>query len=222
MFEAFIAKEKAFRGKMGIILLCIFVVMVLAIIGLMISEGEEIMGAIVLGLIGLVSLILGIVFITGGIKKSPIASLIEYCDNSANPAQKRAELEQFYISTPMVEGIRVSDQYIIIERNKRLTMFLRTSTVLWIYQHVTRHYSGIIPVGKSYSIMFGLTDGKRYPCSTVGKKATLAMIEHIRIVVPYLIYGYSKEIESDFLYNQQNLVNAVIARRNETLRYMQQ
>ena len=93
--------------------------------------------------------------------------------------------------------------------------FSESKNIIWVYQHVLRHSVNLIPVAKTYSIIFVKADGSRIEVGMRGKKKAEAAMEHIAHVLPYVFFGYDEQLQNAFNQNRQAMIQEVAERRNQ-------
>ena len=111
-------------------------------------------------------------------------------------------------SVPKIHGLRIARGY-LLARVGGYDMLYDVNDLVWAYQQTTRHrLYGIIPMGKSYSLMLCTADGKRQSI-TMSDKATKEILTQLRGSFPNTVIGYSKELEN--LYNTNRTAMAGVA-----------
>lgn len=161
-----------------------------------------------------ICLILGIIWLIMGLKGSCLKSVRKYCAASGSPEMARGKLEQFYAMTPEVCGIRLSSEYLLSMTGLKVS-FAESKNIIWVYQHVLRHSVNLIPVAKTYSIIFMKADGSRIEVGMRNKKKAEAAMEHIAHVLPYVFFGYDEQLQNEFKQNRQAMIQEVAERRNQ-------
>lgn len=161
-----------------------------------------------------ICLILGIIWLIMGLKGSCLKSVRKYCAASGSPEMARGKLEQFYAMTPEVCGIRLSSEYLLSMTGLKVS-FAESKNIIWVYQHVLRHSVNLIPVAKTYSIIFMKADGSRIEVGMRNKKKAEAAMEHIAHVLPYVFFGYDEQLQKAFKQDRQAMIQEVAERRNQ-------
>jgi hypothetical protein len=78
------------------------------------------------------------------------------------------------------------------------TNVMATKDVVWAYPKVTKHYHNGIPTGKSYSAI--ICDSKGQSLEISGKKDSVPkLLETLQRRMPWLLIGFSKELETLWL-----------------------
>lgn len=158
--------------------------------------------------------IFGIIWLIMGLKGSCLKAIRKYCAASGSPEMTRGRLEQFYATTSEVCGIRLSSEYLLAMTGLRAN-FSESKNIIWVYQHVLRHSVNLIPVAKTYSIIFVKADGSRIEVGMRDKKKAEAAMEHIAHVLPYVFFGYDEQLQNAFNQNRQAMIQEVAERRNQ-------
>lgn len=159
-------------------------------------------------------LIFGIIWLILGLKGNYLKNIRKYCEASGSPEMARARLEQFYATTPDVYGMRISSEYFLALQAAKV-LFAESKNIIWVYQHVLRHSVNLIPVAKTYSIIFVNADGSRMEVGMKSKKKTEAAMEHIAHVLPYVFFGYDEQLQKAFKQDRQAMIQQVAERRNQ-------
>lgn len=131
-----------------------------------------------------------------------VADIVQQIETArlANPASKMA-------------GVELSGPWLFSKTAFGFTCFHLPDSV-WLYEKVTKHSVNFIPTGKSYAAL--LYD--RYGYSTVipaKQKEVAALMTHIVQQCPWIIAGFSKELESLWASQKDAFIAAVDKRRNE-------
>lgn len=84
--------------------------------------------------------------------------------------------------------------------------------VVWLYQKVTRHYTNLIPTGKSFSVL--LNDRHGYTAEIrLNKKSAEALMGRILQQNPWIIAGYTDELKKLWGSQRAGFIAAVDQRR---------
>lgn len=176
--------------------------------------GKAIKGYSVLGLlVGIAVLVLGmwliISFFLGSYKKQlkkdfeTFSVSMESLDSDMSMAEK-------------LNGIFFGRKYIVPAISK--PWVIPYDRLIWAYKTIqrTRHtLYGIIPTGttKSYSISLVSSDGKFHQCSMRSEEKCDETLEKLSKIAPYVLYGYSEEIDELCSNNFSRAVSVVDERR---------
>jgi hypothetical protein len=72
---------------------------------------------------------------------------------------------------------------------------MATQDIVWAYPKVTKHYHNGIPTGKTYSAM--VRDAKGHSMEVSGKKDSVPkLLESLKRRMPWILVGYTKELET--------------------------
>jgi hypothetical protein len=92
------------------------------------------------------------------------------------------------------------------------TNVIATRDVVWAYPKVTKHYHSGIPTGKTYSAI--IRDSKGQSVEISGKKDSVPkMLESLQRRMPWVLVGFSKELEALWLREKPKFFQLVEQRR---------
>ena len=92
------------------------------------------------------------------------------------------------------------------------TNVMATRDVVWAYPKVTKHYHSGIPTGKTYSAI--IRDSKGQSVEISGKKDSVPkMLESLQRRMPWVLIGFSKELEALWLREKPKFFQLVEQRR---------
>ena len=92
------------------------------------------------------------------------------------------------------------------------TNVMATRDVVWAYPKVTKHYHSGIPTGKTYSAI--IRDSKGQSVEVSGKKDSVPkMMESLQRRMPWVMIGFSKELEALWLKEKPKFFQLVEQRR---------
>lgn len=169
-------------------------------------------GIIILIIAGVVFILLGIIFLilvlTGFYQKS----VKKYINASASPDMAAEKVERFLQNTTEVNGLRYNTEFICGQEGAT-TVFGEVSKLAWVYLHTVTHKRYFITVGKTYSLMLCFTDGTRHLVNVKNEAIATQHMERLNQQFPYIICGYSDELDRMFTKNLAGFLN---------LRYNQQ
>src|SRR5258708_4154189 len=95
------------------------------------------------------------------------------------------------------------------------TNVMATRDVVWAYPKVTKHYHSGIPTGKTYSAI--IRDSKGQSVEISGKKDSVPkMLESLQRRMPWVVIGFSKELEALWL-NEKPKFNQLVEQRRANL-----
>lgn len=174
---------------------------------------------IFLGIVAALIIIFGIYLLVRGITGGALKGIKKYCEATGNAEAAMQRLERFYAQTQPVEGIRISPEFIMVQTSSSV-MVNDASKILWVYQHIVRHYTNGIPSGKTYSIMIWMTDGTKMDIPMKGKKKAEKALDYIGRCLPYIFFGFDDQIQAAYNQNRQGLIQAVTERRAQLMGQM--
>lgn len=92
------------------------------------------------------------------------------------------------------------------------TNVMATMDVVWAYPKVTKHYHSGIPTGKSYSAI--IRDSKGQSLEISGKKDSVPkLLESLQRRMPWVLVGFSKELEELWLKEKPQFFQLIEERR---------
>jgi hypothetical protein len=92
------------------------------------------------------------------------------------------------------------------------TNVMATRDVVWAYPKVTKHYHNGIPTGKTYSAI--IRDSKGQSVEISGKKDSVPkMLESLQRRMPWVLIGFSKELEALWLREKPKFLQLIEQRR---------
>ncbi len=92
------------------------------------------------------------------------------------------------------------------------TNVMATRDVVWAYPKVTKHYHNGIPTGKSYSAI--IRDSKGQSVEISGKKDSVPkLLESLQRRMPWVLVGFSKELEALWLKEKPKFFQLIEQRR---------
>lgn len=159
--------------------------------------------------------IFAIIWLIRGLTGSYLKPIKKYCAASGCPEAAMMEIEQFFESTPEVNEIRLSPEFLMVTVGSKLHL-IPTSSILWIYQHVTKEYLNFIRIGKSHEIVVNTTDGS-FSFSVKNEKKAEEILKYFRSSMPYLILGYNKELKKIYNHKRLEMIRIVEERKNSLL-----
>jgi hypothetical protein len=92
------------------------------------------------------------------------------------------------------------------------TNVMATRDVVWAYPKVTKHYHSGIPTGKTYSAI--IRDSKGQSVEIKGKKDSVPkLLESLQRRMPWILIGFSKELEALWLKEKPKFLQEMEQRR---------
>lgn len=92
------------------------------------------------------------------------------------------------------------------------TDVMASRDIIWAYPKVTKHYHNGIPTGKTYSAI--LRDSKGQSVEVNGKKNSVPkLLESVERRMPWVLIGFSKELEALWLKEKQQFFQLIEQRR---------
>lgn len=168
------------------------------------------------GIVALLIIAFGIFLLVKGLTGGALKNVRKYCEATGNKEMAMQRLERFYAQTQPVEGIRVSPEFIMAQTSGAI-LVNDTSKVLWVYQHVLRHYTNGIPTGKTYTILVWMTDGTKMEIPMKGKKKSEEALDYIGRALPYVFFGYDEQLQAAYNQNRQGMIQAMTDRRAQLM-----
>lgn len=168
------------------------------------------------GIVALLIIAFGIFLLVKGLTGGALKNVRKYCEATGNKEMAMQRLERFYAQTQPVEGIRVSPEFIMAQTSGAV-LVNDTSKVLWVYQHVLRHYTNGIPTGKTYTILVWMTDGTKMEIPMKGKKKSEEALDYIGRALPYVFFGYDEQLQAAYNQNRQGMIQAMTDRRAQLM-----
>ena len=92
------------------------------------------------------------------------------------------------------------------------TNVMATRDVVWAYPKITKHYTNGIPTGKTYSAI--IRDSKGQSLEISGKKDSVPkLLESLQRRMPWVLIGFSKELEALWLKEKPKFFQLIEQRR---------
>lgn len=146
-------------------------------------------------------------------------SLNRFDEPSTVATNIEQELRSQAVLSP-VSSIRLSPSWLLYESFFGLDV-LRLGEIVWIYEKVTKHSYNFIPTGKTHAVVIGDQRGGRLEVDAGRGKAKEQVPHFIQVLVnriPWVIAGYSNDLNRAFEKEPQAFVAAVAERRQEYLK----
>lgn len=137
-------------------------------------------------------------------------------ENSAfsSPEALYEQIQHMRETVPAVSGLRMDGGYILL-RSGFSHYFYDANDLVWAYKQVTRHkLYGIIPIGKTYSLMLKMSDGTEKAVA-MGEKKVVEQLEKIMLQFPGCAVGYSDELMAMYRSNRSSLRQVAAAQRSQ-------
>ncbi len=164
-------------------------------------------------ILGVLFLVLAVVFLVRALSGSGQKMLKQYCGAHVGADEK---LEQFYRTTEPVNGLRVNHNYLLGSTADGNAIFLTTDDLVWAYTHVTRtRMYGLITVGKTYVVALRTRDGKQHMHRVKNENQAKEVLERIHEEWPWVLIGYSDELDKAYSKDRSSVLKAVDERRGE-------
>jgi hypothetical protein len=100
----------------------------------------------------------------------------------------------------------------LIHRSLFLTWVSPLEDLAWVYKKTITHYTNFIPTGKSYAAVIAGRHRQQVEVRT-SKKKVEKLLADLATRVPWVIFGYSKEIQNAWQKDAPGFVAAVDSRR---------
>jgi hypothetical protein len=121
---------------------------------------------------------------------------------------------------PKVGGIYLTPTWLVVYRSSASLGVTRIDDIAWAYKQVTQHRTNGIPTGKTYTAWIWDRHGV---CITIpGKEAAVnKVLETITRRTPWILAGYSPDLEKTWKANRAAVIEAVEQRRRQVMAQMQ-
>jgi hypothetical protein len=118
-------------------------------------------------------------------------------------------------TTSKVGGVHLTPNWLVHAGSANLSA-TRIEDVVWAYKQVTQHRTNGIPTGKTYAAQIWDRHGVRI--TVTGKEPVVTQaLEAVAQRVPWVLAGYSPELEKTWKQNRAAVVDAVEQRRRQVL-----
>jgi hypothetical protein len=119
----------------------------------------------------------------------------------------------------LTNGYYLTQLWLLYFGSLRTTIF-KTKDIIWCYKTSTKNYTNGINTGTSYGINMKL-ENSDYTIEILTSKNEIDKIyNNIHELLPWIIYGYSLEIEDALNRNDQKLIDDVNKQRNYLMPYI--
>jgi len=125
------------------------------------------------------------------------------------------EIETTILTNPeeKIAGVKVVGPWLFKSTVFGLTCF-HVKDIVWVYQKVTSHSVNLIPTGKSFAAL--LLDRHGYSAEILaGKDKVEALMAHICQQSPWIVAGFSKDLEKMWKSKKAEFIAAVDERRKD-------
>lgn len=163
--------------------------------------------------------IIGLVVLISGIRGNNLKDVMKYCEAKGNKEYELQKIEQFYQMQTPVQGIRANDEYLIAV-NGSTVRFAPADKLVWAYTHIVQHRQGVIPTGKTYSIMIRRSDGVSLDIPMGSENACKQALDYLSSVYPYIYIGYDNQWNSLYSKNRGEMTRLVQERKAEMQQLM--
>jgi len=169
----------------------------------------------VIGYIGaffaVLMLAMGLGNLVQGLFGNPLKAIEKYGvkHNGEDAAMQKAQM-LFDRNIPKY-GMIGDDEMFIYDDGHAL-MVEDPKDILWAYENVVTRKSGVVTVGKDYSMVIRLANGKQI--SIAAKQGEIqSMLRAFHEICPDAIVGFNNDINRDFIRNRQAVIAEVARRR---------
>ena len=138
-------------------------------------------------------------------KKLALYGEVEAVENEINNAFSSP-------NTKIIGKVTVAGPWISIKKAFS-TQFVKSDDVLWIYKKITKHSYNFIPTGKSYELLVYFRN-KSVSVVKMKEKHVDSAIDSIYQVAPWVVVGYSDDINSIWKKQFDTFVSEVESRKN--------
>ena len=128
------------------------------------------------------------------------------------------QIETAILANPVnkIAGVKFFGPWLFKKSAFGLTCF-HVPDIVWLYQKVTRHSVNFIPTGKSFAAL--LYDRYGYSTEIQASKVKVdSLMTHISQQCPWIVAGFSKELEKLWKSQRGGFIAAVDERRKEGLK----
>lgn len=164
---------------------------------------------------GIVFLAIGIYYLFQLLFGDPLKLVNAYGKKHNGVEDAMAKADYLLNSQTPVCGMRGDDSMFLYYYNKRLLVF-DPKDMLWAFEQVTKRKSGLITVGKDYSVVIKLADGSQeiIPCTA---ETVTNYLHAVQKVCPDIILGYSDELKRMYNKDRDRMVAEINRRKEERL-----
>ncbi len=140
-------------------------------------------------------------------------SIRQYCARG----ESLERVESFYRGSTPKYGLRIGNDYLIGQDANGVTAFVPVRDLMWTYTHVLRHkLYGVITTGKSIALRFYTRDGKYCSHAVKNEGQAQELLQEIQRLFPWVMTGYSNDLEKAFRKNREDFVREIDQRHNNT------
>lgn len=147
----------------------------------------------------------------GDVQTTPLWRQIALYGNVEQLAMQIEQEQQQPMSITKYDKLLLTPSW-IVRRAPFSTWVSPLGDLAWVYKKVTRHYTNFIPTGKTYSAVIVSRHRQRIEVQMSQKKTDQLMAD-LATRVPWVFFGYSKEIAKQWQKNPASLIAAVDSRR---------
>ena len=163
------------------------------------------------GVLLAIAVVMLVMVLSGHYQRQVKERLLQYFGTYADKAN---EFMNYMVNLPSVKGLRIGAGYMLVRAGYHHFLY-DGNDVVWAYQQTTRQrLYGVIPLGKTYTLMLGLSDGKfkTVPMSEAKVKEQLQLIARN---FPTVAVGYSEQLRSLYNSNREALRQVAAAQRSQ-------
>ena len=171
----------------------------------------------ILGAVGVVCFLVGAFFLLSGLQRTlqpeqhPVRkTLARYGDPTNVALQIENELRNA-ANADVFGKLRMTANWVIFAGPFDLKL-TQLNDLVWAYQKIVKHYHTFIPVGKSYSVILRDRAGQTIEVQAK-KNSAPAILTSIERRAPWVVSGFSRDIETAWQKQRNELVAAVDQRR---------
>ncbi len=169
----------------------------------------------VFAIFGFVFLGAGFYYLIQVLFGDPLKPVVKYGNAHGSVDRAMAKAEYLLNNQSPVNGMRGDDEMFMYYENKNLMVY-DPKDMLWAYEHIVKRKSGLITVGKDYSVLIRLADGSQASIPCIQSNIGLYM-NSLQKVCPDIILGYSDELKRMYTKDRYRMVAEINRRREERL-----
>jgi len=132
-----------------------------------------------------------------------------------NPLKIADTIDNELKNIPIISKNILSQNWLIVRRFFT-TDFIFFNEIIWVYKRTTNHSINYIPNGSSFDVIVNMRFGKQYTINS-DEFGVSKIIEHITQRVPWIIVGYSEDINKLYRKSREELIRYVNKRHELTL-----
>lgn len=126
------------------------------------------------------------------LSRGPIRKFLK---KQKEPYIAKVALEAFYEKTNPFHGVRVNEEFFIVDKSVLGFCVFNTSDIAWVYPRVTNmKMYGVVPMGHINGVGFRTRDGVEYQITVATKGAVQEVIDYLFPRLPGAVFGYNQTL----------------------------